>query len=49
MEKAIGVILLGVAAAVSFYIIMHLDQLSKITLPIPEKVIKHFKIEPFNQ
>ncbi len=47
MEKVIGVILLAMAVLVAFYIITHLDKLNNINLPIPEKIVKYFKIQPF--
>lgn len=47
MEKLIGVILLGLAIAASFYIVTNLDKLTSNTIPVPDKIIDYFKVNPF--
>lgn len=47
MEKLIGFVLLVAALAVSFYIATHLDKLNNITIPVPDSIVKYFKIQPF--
>jgi hypothetical protein len=47
MEKIMGFVLLVLALGVSFYIATHLSKMNNITVPIPDSVVKYFKIQPF--
>jgi len=47
MEKLIGLVLMIVAIFIAVYIVLHLDTLTSFTIPIPESVIKYFKVETF--
>ena len=47
MEKTIGVILLVLATAAVVFAVFHFKKASSLTLPIPEKIVNFFKVEPF--
>lgn len=47
MEKLMGFILLVAAIAVSVYIVLHLDKLNNITIPVPDSIVKYFKVDLF--
>jgi hypothetical protein len=49
MEKVVGIILLGMAILVAFYIVTHLDKLNSVKLPIPQSITKYLKIQPFGK
>ena len=48
MDKFIGTILMIAVIVICFYIFMNLDKLNNITVPVPEKVVEYFKVQPFN-
>lgn len=45
MEKLMGFVLLILAVSVSFYIATHLSKLNNITIPVPDSVVKYFKVD----
>lgn len=47
MEKVIGLVLMVGAILVAIYIVLHIDSLNKLTIPVPENIIKYFKVETF--
>jgi len=47
MDKLIGTILMGLVIVICFYIVMNLDKLNNIAVPVPDKVIEYFKVQPF--
>jgi len=49
MEKLMGIILLAAAVVVSYYLVTNMDRLTSIKIPIPESIVKYFKIQPFQQ
>jgi len=48
MDKFIGTILMLAVIVICFYIFMNLDKLNNIAIPIPDKAIQYFKVQPFN-
>ncbi|MHB9019891.1 MAG: hypothetical protein ACYC3G_03430 [Minisyncoccota bacterium] len=48
MDKFIGTILMVAVIVICFYIFMNMEKLNSVTVPIPEKVVEYFKVEPFN-
>ncbi len=47
MEKIIGLILMITAILVAVYIILHIDSLNNFSIPVPESIIKYFKVDAF--
>ena len=47
MEKLIGLVLMVGAILVAVYIILHIDGLSQFSIPVPESIIKYFRVEAF--
>jgi len=48
MDKFIGAILMIMVIAVCYYVIANLDKLNDITIPVSEKIVEYFKVQPFN-
>lgn len=49
MEKLMGFVLLVLAVSISFYIVTHLSKLNNITIPVPDSIVKYFKVDLFKQ
>lgn len=47
MEKIIGLVLMITAILVAVYIILHIDSLNNFSIPVPESIIKYFKVDAF--
>ena len=48
MDKFIGTILMIAVLVICFYLFINLDKLNNIVIPVPDKVVDYFKVEPFD-